>query len=73
MVAQDIQQGNIIEVEQFLDQASESVETPSWLKAMIPKLQAILLRDRNPALADDPDLHYQVAAELQLLLESLGA
>ena len=38
---------------------------------MIPKLQAILRGDRNPALAADPDLDYDDAAELQLLLESL--
>ncbi len=40
---------------------------------MVSKLQAILRGDRNPALADDPNLHYGDAVELQLLLEALGA
>jgi len=71
MVAQAIQQGNTAEVEQALAQASESAETPSWLKVMIPKLQAVLRGKRDPALADDPELHYTHAVELQLLLESL--
>jgi hypothetical protein len=37
------------------------------------KLQAILHGDRAPALAEDPDLLYMDAAELQLLLEQLSA
>ena len=39
---------------------------------MIPKLQAILDGDRNAALAADPELYYDDAAELRLLLERLG-
>jgi tetratricopeptide (TPR) repeat protein len=42
-------------------------------KALIPKLQAILRGDRDPALAADPALDYADAVELQLLLEALGA
>jgi tetratricopeptide (TPR) repeat protein len=42
-------------------------------KALIPKLQAILRGDRDPALAADPALNYADAVELQLLLEALGA
>jgi hypothetical protein len=41
--------------------------------AQLAKLQAILRGDRNPALADDPDLPFWDAVELQLLLERLGA
>jgi hypothetical protein len=40
---------------------------------MLPKLHAILHGDRNPALAADPALDYDDAAELLLLLERLGA
>jgi tetratricopeptide (TPR) repeat protein len=41
--------------------------------ALIPKLQAILRGNRDPALAADPALDYVDAVELQLLLEALGA
>jgi len=71
MVAQAIQQGNTAQVEQFLAQASESAETLSEFKVMIPKLQAILRGNQASALADAPELHYRVAVELRLLLESL--
>jgi len=40
---------------------------------MIPKLQAILQGSRDPALATDPNLDYDDAAELLLLLEALGS
>jgi len=40
---------------------------------MIPKLHAILHGDRAPALAADPALEYDNAAELLLLLEKLAA
>ena len=36
---------------------------------MVPKLQAILNGDRNPALANDPELYYADAAEVRLVLE----
>jgi tetratricopeptide (TPR) repeat protein len=42
-------------------------------KALIPKLQAILRGDRDPALAADPALYYGDAVELQLLLEAFEA
>jgi hypothetical protein len=41
--------------------------------ALPAKLHAILRGDRDPALADDPELHYSDAVELQLLLERLSA
>jgi hypothetical protein len=40
---------------------------------MLPKLHAILHGDRNPTLAADLALEYDDAAELLLLLETLGA
>jgi hypothetical protein len=40
---------------------------------MLPKLHAILHGDRDSALAADPALDYDDAAELLLLLETLGA
>jgi hypothetical protein len=44
---------------------------PDYLKPVISKLIAILQGERNPALADDPALDYNDAAELLLLLEQL--
>ncbi|MBI4552391.1 MAG: tetratricopeptide repeat protein, partial [Candidatus Latescibacteria bacterium] len=72
-IAQAIQQGETTAVEQFLAQAARAADTPRRLRVMILKLQAILNGDRNPALAADPNLDYDDAAELQLLLETLGS
>jgi tetratricopeptide (TPR) repeat protein len=71
VVAQAIQQGNTDEAEQQLAQ-SLSTNTSDWLKALIPKLQAILHGARDPALAADSDLYYRDAVELLLLLEALN-
>jgi tetratricopeptide (TPR) repeat protein len=43
------------------------------VRAMIPSLQAILAGSRDPALASDPGLKYDVAVELMLLLEGLAS
>jgi len=68
-----MRQGDTSEVTQFLAQAAAEADTPAWLKAMLPKLHAILEGDRDPALAADPALDYDDAAELLLLLETLAA
>ncbi len=70
LVLQAIQQKRKSEAEQVLKQFLGK-DAQSWAKAMVPKLQAILAGDRKPALAQDPDLDYDDAAELQLLLERL--
>jgi tetratricopeptide (TPR) repeat protein len=72
LIAHAIQQGETTEAEQFLAQAVVAADTPSWLKTLLPKLQVILNGDRDPALAADPSLDYDDAAELLLLLETLG-
>jgi tetratricopeptide (TPR) repeat protein len=71
LVMQAIQQGTTTEVEQQLAKLAE--DAPPWLTALLSKLQPILRGDRDPALADDPDLVYGDAVELQLLLERLSA
>jgi hypothetical protein len=38
---------------------------------LIPTLQAILDGSRDPALANNPDLHYTDAVEVRLLLDRL--
>jgi hypothetical protein len=40
--------------------------------ALIEALQEILHGSRDPALAENPALGYEFAAEVQLLLEQLG-
>jgi tetratricopeptide (TPR) repeat protein len=69
---QAIQQGGTTKVEQTLAEWSKR-ELPMQLQTLAVKLQAILRGDHNPALAADPNLYYDNAAELQLLLEGLGA
>ena len=71
MTAQAIKQQDTTELEKLLAQLS-GTDTEPWALAMIPKLQAILRGDRDPVLADDPNLDYDDAAELRLLLEILG-
>ena len=58
-IAHAIRQGDTTEVTQFLAQAAAAADTPAWLKAMLPKLQAILHGDRDPALATDLALDYR--------------
>ncbi|MGH9831560.1 MAG: tetratricopeptide repeat protein, partial [Blastocatellia bacterium] len=64
--------GATTESEQQLAEYLTQTDQPR-AHALIPKLQAILRGDRDPALPADPQLFYQDAVELQLLLESLGA
>lgn len=71
LVVQAIQVGDMTQIEPFLAQTLEEADTSKG-NAIIPKLQAIVRGERNPALADDPNLYYQDAVELQLLLEVLG-
>jgi tetratricopeptide (TPR) repeat protein len=71
-VLQAIQQGTTTEAAAKLAELSKA-DDPPWFTALLAKLQAILRGDRDPALADDPDLPYRDAVELQLLLEGLSA
>ncbi len=43
----------------------------AWLLPFIRALQAIVNGSRDPSLADAPDLHYGMAAEILLLIETL--
>ena len=55
-----------------LEQIAASPNVPPDGKLLIDKLRMILGGDRDLALASDPELHYQYAVELQLLLEALA-
>lgn len=59
-------------LQQELQALHVSEDRPAYLKPLLPKLIAILQGQRSPTLADDPDLDYDDAAELLLLLEQLG-
>ncbi|MGE0682024.1 MAG: hypothetical protein AB7P69_14135 [Candidatus Binatia bacterium] len=61
-----------IEAEQALAQYA-GTDAPPSCKILLAKLRAILKGDRNFSLTTDPELDYDDAAELQLLLERLNA
>jgi len=66
-----VQQGKGEEMAQALHQITEAEDTPDWLKAAAPLHLAVLKGSRDPALADDPALDYDDAAELLFLMERL--
>jgi tetratricopeptide (TPR) repeat protein len=55
----------------LLDEISRDPLLSNFMNHTLAALQAILAGSRDPALAANPDLDYQDAAELTLLLESL--
>jgi tetratricopeptide (TPR) repeat protein len=59
------------EVGAILAQLVQDPETPAWARALAPALQSVLGGSRDVGLADDPNLDYDDAAELLLLIESL--
>jgi tetratricopeptide (TPR) repeat protein len=72
-ILQAIQENNADDVLKDLRGFENLAGLPNYLKPVIPKLIAILQGDRNPNLADDPELDYNSAAELLLLLDALLA
>ena len=71
-IGQAIRAGDTAPLAAKLAQIMASPNVPAAGKLLIAKLQAILAGSRDPALATDPDLHYQYAGEIQLLLEDLA-
>ncbi len=53
--------------------AKQQADLPGYIVALIPALEAVLDGSRDPALADNPEIDYDDAAELLLLLETLSA
>ncbi|MEZ5590202.1 MAG: tetratricopeptide repeat protein [Gammaproteobacteria bacterium] len=70
-VTQALRTGKVTEVTKELQEHSQQDDVSDSLKALIPALQSILTGNRDPALADDPALGYEDAAEIILLLERL--
>jgi len=73
MAAQAIPDNAEGEARQGLDQLDARPDIPPYLKAVIPRLRAVLDGDRDSTLAADTELDYDDAAELRLLLESLAS
>jgi tetratricopeptide (TPR) repeat protein len=67
-----LQQGGSAEIIQELEKLAQAPNTPGFLKRLIPKLIQIINGSRDPALADDPALDYDDAAEILFLIERLG-
>lgn len=71
LVEQAVETGNIEEAERALEQFLGTNDEP-WVKILLPKLLAILKGEWTPEIFEDPELDYDDAAELRLLLERLG-
>jgi tetratricopeptide (TPR) repeat protein len=67
-----VQSGDTAEIKGLLKQTTEDPDTPDLLLPAIDKLLSIVGGDRNPQLADDPDLSYVGVVELKMLLERLA-
>ncbi|UCH94270.1 MAG: CHAT domain-containing protein, partial [Candidatus Aminicenantes bacterium] len=71
MVEQAINAGHTEEIKKALGEAPNDPQMSSSRKLLVSKLQALLSGFRNPALAEDPRLHYMDAIELMLLIEKI--
>ena len=68
-----VQEGQLAEFGAALDQLDGDPTNPPISGPVLVALRAILAGNRDPALADDPALDYDDAAEILLLLERLRA
>lgn len=64
-------QQEVDEVQSLFAELTNDSEAPDSLKQLIQAMVAILSGSRDPALADDPALHYSDAAEVLFLIERL--
>lgn len=70
-LADAVRQGKAEQIVKELNEIAKRKDTPDWLKAAAPQFLAVLNGSRDPALADDPALDYDDAAELLFLMERL--
>ena len=70
-IAQALRSDDPAQAATILQQRATDPEA-SRLLPFIDTLQAVVAGSRDPALADQPELHYTMAAEILLLIESLG-
>jgi tetratricopeptide (TPR) repeat protein len=57
----------------LLQQLAADADLPAWLHPFVGALQAVIAGSRDRNLAGAPDLHYSMAAEILLLIETLAA
>jgi tetratricopeptide (TPR) repeat protein len=55
----------------LLDQVAADPDMPAWIRPFVPPLYAVIAGSRDRALADAPDLHYIMSAEILFLIEAL--
>ena len=67
-VTDALRQGKITVAQQLLSKY-DGANIPASAMLLLAKLRSLLNGDHNPALAEDPELDYQDAAEVRLLLE----
>lgn len=72
-VAQAIAEGHPAQAAAELAQLAQDPRLPDYARPLLPALQSILSGSRDRALAADPNLDYDDAAELHLLLDQLSA
>ena len=66
-----VQSGQVESYLPILDQLQARADKPAYLAPVLTALRAVLAGTRDPALADDPALDYDDAAEILMLLERL--
>ena len=66
-----VKDGQLAEFGAALNQLDGESDKPAYLGPVLVALRAILAGNRDPALADDPALDFDDAAEILLLLERL--
>ena len=71
VVTQALLTGHRAAASSILDQVAADPALPSDAHPFIQVLQAIVAGSRNRSLADNPDLHYSMAAETLFLIEVL--
>ncbi len=70
-VTQSLLAGDLAEAATFLQQLGAHPDAVGPLQTYIRALQAIVAGSRDRALADAPELHYSMAAEILFLIETL--
>ena len=70
-VTEHLLAGDSAAAKSYLQEASDDPELPSNARTFISALQEIVAGNRDRALADAPDLHFGMAAEILLLIETL--
>ena len=71
VVTQALQAGDSAAAASYLQELFDDPNRPEWTSPFILALQAIVGGSRDRTLADAPDLHYRMAADILFLIETL--